>query len=356
METGNSLGQRADCRSETAKPNGLSFLQERMGSSKHIQRVFEQVRLVAPTHFTVLITGETGSGKELVAQAIHRTCSRQGHPFVPVDCGSIPSTLIETELFGHEKGSFTGADRMQLGKFEVAAGGTLFLDEISNLPFHVQPKLLRALQEKQIWRVGGTRPIEVNTRLVVACNQDLGALVQAERFRRDLYHRLNEFCITVPPLRERLEDIAYLAKRFIGLANEELNKSISGLSEAAMGMLLSHAWPGNVRELRNVIRRAVLLADAQIEPDHLYLPDTRPKIGVQTPEAGKQFDGSVPLKEIVHRAVMEVERKVLLQVLKQTGGNKAEAARILKLDYKTIHNKVKNYGITFAAGASGHAR
>jgi len=320
-----------------------------MGSSAEMQRVFAEMQRVAPTDFTVLITGETGSGKEVVARAVHRMSPRGSGPFVPVDCGSIPPSLVEGELFGHEKGSFTGADRCRPGKFEVASGGTLFLDEISNLPLHMQPKLLRALQDKQIWRIGGVRPLAADIRIVAATNQDLAALVRAGAFRRDLYHRLDEFSIVVPPLRERCGDVVSLANQFLEVANRELKKGVLGFSEAAIQLLLDYRWPGNVRELRNVVRRAVLLADSRVEPLHLVLLDPPPDAGALGPgELAEGFDGSVPFKEMVRRAVIRVERQILVQVLAQTSGNKAEAARLLRIDYKTIHKKVKDYGLFIA--------
>ena len=337
------LGAEPGCAKST-EPAALSCLYETMGMGKHIIRVYEQVALVAPTDFTVLIHGETGSGKELVANALHDGSARRDRPLVPVDCGSIPATLIESELFGYEKGAFTGAERTKLGKFEVAAGGTLFLDEISNLPLDVQPKLLRALQEKKIWRVGGTQPIAINTRVLAASNQELLGLVQAKKFRSDLYHRLNEFSIEIPPLRERLEDIEHLAQRFVALTNGELHKQVT-LSRAALETLLLYPWPGNVRELRNDIRRAVLQARTEILPEHLSLSHAHSGMVSHFSDNGVMFDGTLSLKQIVHEATVVVERKVLIQVLRQTQGNKAKAARLLQVDYKTIHGKIKNYGL-----------
>jgi transcriptional regulator with GAF, ATPase, and Fis domain len=320
-----------------------------IGSSEPMQQVFAEMQRVAPTDFTVLITGETGAGKEVVARAIHRMSPRASGPFVPVDGGSIPASLVEGELFGHEKGSFTGADRCRPGKFEVASGGTLFLDEISNLPLGVQPKLLRALQDKQIWRIGGAQPLAADIRIIAATNQNLAALVRAGAFRRDLYHRLNEFSIVVPPLRERGGDIGPLATQFLELTNRELKKNVLGFSEAATQMLLGYRWPGNVRELRNAVRRAVLLADSRVEPGQLALSDSPSDGGGLRPsELVERFDGSVPFKEMVRRAVICVERQILVQVLAQTSGNKAEAARLLQIDYKTIHKKVRDYGLCIA--------
>jgi len=345
MGPGGSCEAQAERRIAARVESG-TLTQDAVGSSEQMQRVFAEMQRVAPTDFTVLITGETGSGKEVVARAIHRLSPRASGPFVPVDCGSIPQSLVEGELFGHEKGSFTGADRCRPGKFEVASGGTLFLDEISNLPLHVQPKLLRALQDRQIWRIGSVRPLAADIRIIAATNQDLAALVRAGAFRRDLYHRLNEFSIVVPPLRERCGDIVCLANQFLELTNRELKKNVLGFSEAAVRLLLNHGWPGNVRELRNVVRRAVLLADDEIEPLHLAL--SHPLLdggGLRPGELAESFDGSVPFKEIVRRAVICVERQILVQVLAQTSGNKAEAARLLQIDYKTIHKKVRDYGL-----------
>jgi len=308
--------------------------------------VFNQAQLVAPTDFTVVVAGESGTGKELVANAIHRLSQRSHATFVPVDCGSIPPTLIESELFGHEKGAFTGADCTRPGKFEAASGGTLFLDEASNLPSPVQTRLLRALQERQVWRVGGTKRIDVDIRVIAATNQDLRALVQTGNFRRDLYHRLNEFTITVPPLRERLGDIPLLAGRFLHLANRELEKSIGGLSEPALGWLEGYEWPGNVRELRNVIRRAALSAETYIEPRHLDVRNPSSGPAPVDLDAGRRADGLVPLKELVRRHTIQLERQILTEVLMRTNGNKAEAARILQIDYKTLHTKVKTYAIS----------
>ena len=319
--------------------------QDAMGPSEAMRSVLAAVEQVAPTDFTVLLTGETGSGKEVVARAIHRMSPRACGPFVPVDCGSIPPSLMEGELFGHEKGSFTGADRTQPGKFEIASGGTLFLDEISSLPVSMQPKLLRALQERQVWRVGGTESIEVDIRVIAASNQGLASMIEGHGFRRDLFHRLNEFSIVVPPLRERRGDVVFLAERFLALTNRELRKDVQGFTGAAIEVLLNYPWPGNVRELRNVVRRAVLVADGYIEPDHLGIGGASAGADPAWAAPGETFDGSVSFKEAVRRAVSRVERQMLAQALRQTEGNKAKAARLLQIDYKTIHKKARDYGI-----------
>jgi DNA-binding NtrC family response regulator len=323
-------------------------LEEEMGPSDAVKKTLSEVTKVAGSDFSVIILGETGSGKELIARAIHGASSRSRAPFVAVDCGAIPETLLESELFGHEKGAFTGAESQKPGKFELAQGGTLFLDEISNMPPGSQAKLLRVLQEKKVYRVGGTKAIEIDVRLLVASNQDLHELSESGSFRKDLFYRLNEFTITVCPLRERKEDIPYLAKRFLDLANLELRKEVRGFSETALDALLSFPWPGNVRQLRSMIRRATLLADEVITEKQLDLKGV-PASEVE-PISGPRGGGipwrGLSLQEIVQRGVMALEREVLTEVLKHTGGNKSKAARLLKIDYKTIHTKVKKLGIT----------
>ena len=324
----------------------VSSLPESMGPSEPISRLTDHVRRVADSNFTVLVTGETGTGKELVARAIHGASPRRDSEFVAVDCGAIPETLFESELFGHEKGSFTGAYRRKPGRFEVASGGTLFLDEISNMPPGSQAKLLRAIQERRITRVGGTGTIDVDVRLLAASNQDLSDSVSDGRFRRDLYYRLNEFHIQIPPLRDRREDILFLAKRFLDLTNHELAKTVAGFTDASVEWLMGYDWPGNVRELRSLIRRAVLLADRDIEVRHLG--DLRGELAASPVDLGDVFpEGgeTVPLKELVRRATEAVERVALSRILEATHGNKAEAARRLRIDYKTMHVKLKRYGI-----------
>jgi two-component system nitrogen regulation response regulator GlnG len=324
-------------------------LRDVMGPSDVVARISADVASVARCTFAVLIVGETGTGKELVARAIHQASPRESGAFVAVDCGAIPETLFESELFGHEKGAFTGAERQKPGRFETASGGTLFLDEVGNMPPGCQAKLLRALQDKSVTRVGGTRPVSVDIRLVAATNRDLGTAASAGTFRQDLFFRINEFTITVPPLRERKQDVPFLVKRFLDLTNHELSKTVRGLSDAAVERLLSYDWPGNVRELRSTIRRAVLLAEATIEEKHLALSAApAPPEGL----AGlRGVSGSWPsLRELVHRATTAVERAALIEVLRKTGGNKAKAARILQIDYKTIHVKLKDYGIATQGG------
>jgi two-component system nitrogen regulation response regulator GlnG len=324
-------------------------LRESMGPSNLVRRLNADVGRVAGTNFSVLILGETGSGKELVARAIHQSSPRCRASFMAVDCGAIPETLLESELFGHEKGAYTGADRQKNGKIEMAHGGTLFLDEISNMPLGSQAKLLRVLQDKTICRVGGTQAINTDVRVLAASNRDLQRLGESGTFRPDVYFRLNEFTIWVPPLRERQEDILYLAKRFVDLTNLELQKNVKGFTQSAVDALLACDWPGNVRQLRSVIRRAVLLADDMITEQHMRIDCASPKLTPPDSGCNQEIQDtpgeSLPLKEIMQRRIVAIEREILAHVLRETGGNKAKAARLLHIDYKTIHSKVRQYGI-----------
>ena len=326
-----------------------SALRQVMGTSPPMQAIFAQIQQVAGSNFTVLIEGETGTGKELVARAIYQQSLRCEAPFIALDCGAIPETLIESELFGYEKGAFTGADRRKAGHMELAAGGTLFLDEITNLPLTTQSKLLRALQERQIQPLGALRPLPVDLRVIAASNVRLADEVQAGRFRQDLFHRLNEFLIRLPPLRERPEDIRHLAQRFLAEANLELRKNVRGMTPAAVAMLESYAWSGNVRELRNVIRRATLLSAEHIGPEHLVgLGSTAEAAAVHTGGA-EGLENSSSLKLLLQQAVAQVEREAIERVLRQTRGNKSRAARLLQIDYKTLYAKLKAYGIDATA-------
>jgi len=321
-------------------------LKEMMGTSDVIYQLIFETNRVAKSDFTVLIQGETGSGKELVARAIHDASPRSGGAFVPVDCGAIPETLLESELFGHEKGAFTDAKFQKPGKIELGRGGTLLLDEISNMPLGSQAKLLRVLQEKKVYRVGSSKPIDIDVRLLVASNKELFALTESGSFRPDLFFRLNEFTITVPPLRERKEDIPYLAKRFLDITNAELNKNVKGFSESAIETLLAFAWPGNVRQLRSAIRRAVLMADDLITEKHLDIMKQLSKpISAFSLKNKGILSKNMPFKEILRQNTKAIERQILEQALNHTGGNKAKAARMLQIDYKTIHTKIKQLRI-----------
>jgi len=346
---------RKQLRSLTAKTHGISALLEKMGPSDAVARLASEVHRVAQSDYSVVITGETGSGKELVARAIHADSARSNAPFVAIDCGAIPEPLLETELFGHEKGSFTGAERQKIGKFQLAEGGTLFMDELANLPSGSQSKFLRVMQDQLFYRVGGTVPVQTNVRFVFATNSDLEGLVASGDFRSDLYWRLSEFMIVLPPLRERAEDIPYLAKRFLDAAAIELNKTLSGFTDEAVAALTSHSWPGNVRQMRSAIRRAALIAKGAITKKDLGLTLALTyKIRATTVVEGASWENA-SLREIVQRSVFAVERAVLTEVLKFTAGNKARAARLLKVDYKTMHTKVKKYDIQTKGGEGDKA-
>ena len=336
---------RRNLKSINDRYKGNFSLIEGMGPSDKIGRLAADVHRVAKSDFSVIIMGETGSGKELVARAIHGDSARAEAPFVAVDCGAIPENLLESELFGHEKGSFTGADRQTAGKFESAHGGALFMDEIGNMPLGSQAKVLRVIQDRKLYRVGGNKPVPVDIRLIVATNQDLQEMAVTGTFRKDLYYRLSEFTICVPALRERKEDIPYLAKRFLDLANIELNKIIAGFTDAAVETLMSYDWPGNVRQLRSVIRRATLVARDEITEKDLSIKRAEvPGLAFSPKVHGTPWKNA-SLSEIVQQSVLAVEKEVLNEVLRFTGGNKARAARLLRVDYKTMHTKAKKFGI-----------
>jgi len=340
---------------ETSKviDSPLRFL---MNPSGQMEKVVRQIKQVADSPLTVLVEGETGTGKELVARAIHELSDRREKPFITVDCGAIPDTLIESELFGYEKGAFTGADLRKAGQFQLAEGGSLFLDEIVNLPLPMQAKLLRALQERQVQPLGGKQPVRVAARIVAASNVPLELEVRAGRFRQDVYYRLNEFGITLPPLRER-DDILRLANEFLREASMELGRPCRKISEAAAEILLRYHWPGNVRELRNVIRRAILLASDVIEPEHLaVLPVDPPPTTAETALRGESASVGSSLREIAEGAAAYAEQQAIRRALQVTSGNKSEAARLLRTAYTTLHVKMKQYGIPAAQFRDGESR
>jgi len=299
---------------------------EIIGQSPAIQRVLEQIRLVAMSDTTVLIRGESGTGKELVARAIHANSPRRYMPIVIVNCGALAEGVIESELFGHEKGAFTGAHYRRKGKFELADGGTLFLDEIGDISLKTQVDLLRVLEEKKIFRVGGNTPIPVDFRLIAATNKDLEAMVAEGKFREDLYYRINVFSITIPPLRERREDIPLLAEHFLKKFARSMNKPVHGISAAAMALLEQYDWPGNVRELQNAIERAVLVCRGrEIQPEDLPLHVNEAR-------------GSA-----VGRTLADVERQHIARILQETKWNISQAARLLGIDRVTLYNKIRKY-------------
>jgi two-component system nitrogen regulation response regulator GlnG len=335
-----AMKERLSLQDVTALRSADKPLSELMGRSVTIERVAQKVKLVAKTDFTVLLEGETGTGKELIANAIYKQSKRCDYPFVVVDCGAIPETLIESELFGHEEGAFTGAHRKHDGYFFFASHGTIFLDEISNLSLTAQNKLLRVLEERKIYRVGSERPVDVDARVVAASNHNLNKEVEAGKFKLDLYHRLKEFYISLPPLRERREDIIFLAERFIKETSAELKKNAPKLSGDAAECIFHYHWPGNVRELRNTIRAGVLVAEDTIKPEHLNIESN-----IYNREEGGIGSADLTLREASRKATAEAEMKMIQEALKASNGNKSKAAKLLKIDYKTLYNKMKSYGI-----------
>jgi DNA-binding NtrC family response regulator len=340
-----------------------------VGQSAEIQTIFKVIEQVADTPSTVLITGESGTGKELVAKALHEHGSRKTGPFIKINCAAIPKNLMESELFGYEKGAFTGATSSKPGRFELADGGTLFLDEIGEIPVEMQVKLLRAIQESEFERVGGLKTIKVNVRLVTATNRDLEQETQRGHFREDLYYRLNVVPLQIPPLRKRTGDIRLLVAHIIKKFNERLKKTIAGISDDALAALEAHSWPGNIRELENVLERTILFTKGdRIERSDLQLgsasdpaPHAHPPMGTSTttgpipPITEDDLEDSGPtehagspsgsLKDIVRAETSRVERELIVKALDETGGNVTQAARLLKISRKSLQMKMKEFGL-----------
>ena len=313
-----------------------------LGESETLKRAVGETQRVAQTEATVLLLGESGTGKELFARAVHHLSARRDNPFVAINCAAIPETLIENELFGHERGAFTGATDRRQGKFELASGGTVFLDEIGELPVGVQGKLLRAIEEKVVDRIGGSAPVAVDVRVVAATNKDLKAAVDNGQFRGDLFFRLAVFPIEVPPLRDRGDDIIVLAQHFAAEIGRELRGREAQLSPEAIDALKQHHWPGNVRELENAIERACILSDSlTLEPADLGLGPT----ATREVESLEQLDLSGTLSDVAHRALRVVERKKILRALEANQGNKSKTAEDLGVSYKTLLNKIKEYAL-----------
>ncbi|MDZ7373438.1 MAG: sigma-54 dependent transcriptional regulator [candidate division KSB1 bacterium] len=320
---------------DTGYPVGPGRPERIITRSPRMLEILELVDRVAPTDCTVLIMGESGTGKELIAKAIHYRSRRREKPFIVVDCGALVETLFESELFGHEKGAFTGATQTRLGSFELANGGTFFFDEIGNISLSTQAKILRAIQEKEIRRVGGNKPIQVDVRIVAATNLDLRRAVDSGKFREDLFYRLTVFPIYLPPLRERKEDILPLANYFLRRFARQLGKQVFGLSKEAEQILVQYSWPGNVRELENAIERALVLEDSeQIRatnlPEHIVAEATGGRF--VSPEPGI-------------RPLWEIERDYIALALKKVGGNISKASRLLEIDRKTLYAKIRKYGL-----------
>lgn len=311
-----------------------------MGKSENMRSVINLSRRVAPTNMSVLIQGETGTGKEYIARFIHQHSKRNDKPFVALDCGAIPKDLANSELFGHIKGSFTGAVRDKEGVFQQANGGTLFLDEIGNLTYDIQVRLLRVLQERTVSRVGENKSQKVDVRIITATNDDLRDEVSRNNFREDLYHRVNEFKVNLPPLRDRKDDILFFARHFLEASNEELGLNVVGFSSEVETILQHYAWHGNLRELKNVIKRAALLTTGtEVERECL------PHDIVHPPEA-EVTSGTVEIGESkLKDASSEFEKQLIIRTIEEAGFNKSKAARLLKIDRKTLYNKIKQYGI-----------
>jgi two-component system response regulator HydG len=334
-----------------------------MGDSPEFANIMKQIELVAPTNYSVIIYGESGSGKEAIAQQIHQRSKRAGKPFVAIDCGALSKELAGSELFGHEKGAFTGALNQKIGSMELANEGTIFLDEIANLSYDIQVSLLRVIQERKIRRVGGTKDIELDVRIIIASNERLWDAARKGKFREDLYHRFNEFSIEVPPLRDRKEDIMLFANHFLYKTNEELGKDVKGFSKEVQDILMNYVWYGNLREMKNVIKRATLLTDGEyVEVKSLpfeisnyqRLRFDEPAASVSTKSdstPGKQFSAasdSTPAEPISYEnklksANLDAEYEVILDALKQANFNKSKAAKLLNIDRKTLYNKMKQF-------------
>lgn len=328
------------------------------GNTASFRKLLHQITLVAPTNYSVIIYGESGSGKEVIAQEIHKHSKRSNHPFVAIDCGALSKELAGSELFGHEKGSFTSAIAQKTGSFELANGGTIFLDEVANLSYDIQVSLLRVTQERKMRRVGGVKDIDLDVRIIIASNENLWDKTKSGKFREDLYHRFNEFCIDVPPLRERKEDIMLFANHFLQQANAELEKNIKGFSKEVEDVFSRYVWPGNLRELRNVIKRATLLCEgAWIEARYLpfeisnykklQFETTSEPAADTSPDSPASFDTRVadsePVTTNLKAAAIDKEYELIVETLKKCNYNKSKAAKILNIDRKTIYNKLKQY-------------
>jgi len=313
-----------------------------IGTSSRMQEVFSLIRKVITNDVTVIINGESGTGKELVARAIHYHSFRAREPFVTVSCVAIPETLLESEMFGHEKGAFTGAHQMKPGKFELAQEGTLFLDEIGDMPLSLQAKLLRVIQERELERVGGTKTIKVDIRLIAASNKDLTECVKNGTFREDLYFRINVLPIYLPPLRERKDDIPILINHFIKYYNQKLGKYVTGVSEDTRKIMIEYSWPGNVRELENVIQRAIILSTGEILTPDLLPPNVHaePALPDITTLTG---DLSVPMLERLQVIYDKLEEQMIREALKKANYRRQETADILGISRKSLHNKMEKY-------------
>jgi two-component system response regulator HydG len=315
-----------------------------IGQSSASKELMKQILLVAPTSYSVILLGDSGTGKESVAKAIHLNSPRKDKPFVAMDCGSLTKELAGSEFFGHEKGSFTGALYTKIGHFEMANGGTLFLDEVGNLSYDIQAALLRTVQERKIKRIGSTKEIDLDVRIIVATNENLQDAIAKGKFREDLYHRFNEFSINLPPVSQRGRDILSFAETFLQLANQELNKNIKGFSSEVVDCFLTYNWPGNVRELKNVVRRATLLTETdeiQIKALPLEISNYAKLPVFNHSAASTTADAESKKPRDLKNAALEAEYEAILKVLREVNFNKTKAAKILNIDRKTLYNKMK---------------
>ncbi|MCX2740709.1 sigma-54-dependent transcriptional regulator [Pontibacter anaerobius] len=341
----NALSKKAEPKREATAASGAGSIQFVRGQSPQSEQIEEFISLVAPTNLSVIIEGESGTGKEYVARMIHQQSKRHNKPFIAIDCGALSKELAGSELFGYVKGAFTGAMKDKEGQFEAAEGGTLFLDEIGNLPYEVQVKLLRALQERKVRKLGSTSDQHVDVRVLAATNEDLVQAVSNGQFREDLYHRLNEFKINIPALRERDGDVLLFANHFLEQANLELEKQVKGFDAAAEEALLKYTWPGNLRELKNVVKRAVLLAKSE----HVTLQELPNEIvhytSAPVQQAAVSYAGANPMDTDLKSINERTEREMIMTMLERVKYNKSKAARLLNIDRKTLYNKLKLYNI-----------
>lgn len=310
-------------------------LEHLLGRSNAVKTVIKQIKQVAQTDFSVIIQGETGTGKSFVASAIHDISKRANKPFMSVDIGLIPDSLVESELFGHKKGSFTGAEKNKAGYFEIAHGGTIFIDELENMSPGMQGKLLTVIDRKKIYPLGSTTPIDIDVRIIASTNKDIKQGVLKKEFREDLFYRLGEFIITLPPLRERTDDIPFFARKFVYEAGRELNKQIKEITDSAIVFLMNHNWPGNVRELKNVMRRAVLFTESDIIS----------KECIDFLIREQSIEKSIPPNLSLKDTLTTIEKQLIHEALKKTGGNKAKAAKLLDINYRRLFEKIKQYGL-----------
>jgi two-component system, NtrC family, response regulator HydG len=333
------------------------------GDSMAFRQILQQIELVGPTNYSVIIYGESGSGKEAIAQEIHKRSKRSQKPFVAIDCGALSKELAGSELFGHEKGAFTGALNQKVGSFELANGGTIFLDEIANLSYDIQVSLLRVVQERRMRRVGGTKDIDLDVRIIIASNEPLWEASKRGKFREDLFHRFNEFSMTIPPLRDRKQDIMVFARHFLNLTNEELNKKVKGFSPEVEEIFLKYVWYGNLRELKNVVKRATLLTDGDYIEDRSLpfeivnfnklsfentgeqqAPVQPAPIPTPVPAHTPASHSRTVLDETTLKAAsIDAEYEMIIEALKQANFNKSKAAKLLNIDRKTLYNKMKQY-------------